>query len=199
MPFVIQVLCEYAVNPTPMNPVNPITPINMGSPDDTEIQFCTADVTAIVKTLARAQETGPDPETINAKRVGRVFGKMRLHEVPRPSGKVQPGAPKPSRARLWRATKRTLRQWLVSYHIEIPEEYAALPSSSSPLNGVNGANGVNGGSGDLAQPGSLDGTTQEAPCPRCGETQTPQPETLPDGSTAFRCARCGGVVATVPF
>jgi hypothetical protein len=171
MPLVIQALCEYSLNPsayinatTPINPVSPMNPINMGSPDDTEIQFSTADITAIVKTLAQAQETGPDPETISAKRVGRVFGKMRLQEVPRPSGKAQPGAPKPSRARLWRATKGILRQWLVSYHMEIPEEYAALPSPSSPLNGVHGANGVNGGCGIVAQPGSPNGVTPAEPC-----------------------------------
>jgi DNA-directed RNA polymerase subunit RPC12/RpoP len=39
----------------------------------------------------------------------------------------------------------------------------------------------------------------EAACPQCGETQTPHPEALPDGSTVFRCARCGGIVDRVPF
>lgn len=172
MPLVIQALCEYGMNPsaymnatTPINPVNPIDPIKVGSPDDAEMQFLTADITAIVKDLAQAQENGPDPETISPKRVGRVFGRMRLQEVPRPSGKAQSGGKKPSRARIWRATKRTLRQWLVSYHMEIPEEYAALPSPFSPPNGANGVNGVNGGSGIVAQPGSPDGATQEATCP----------------------------------
>src|SRR5262245_60232891 len=77
----IQALCEYGANPgayvnstTPINPVNPMNPINMGSPDDAEIQFATIDITAIVKTLAQAHETGPDQETISARRVGRVFG-----------------------------------------------------------------------------------------------------------------------------
>jgi hypothetical protein len=176
-----------------------MNPLNMGSPDDAEIQFSTADITAIVKTLAQAQETGPDPETITPKRVGRVFGTMRLTEVPRPSGKTQPGAPKPSRVRQWRITKRVLRQWLVSYHLDIPDECKNISPPSSPPNWVNGANGVNGGSDDLAQPGSQDGAMQDIPCPQCGEIQTPQPETLPDGSTAFRCVRCGWVMSTIPF
>jgi predicted RNA-binding Zn-ribbon protein involved in translation (DUF1610 family) len=199
MPLVIQALCDYAVHPTPINPVNPMNPINMGSPDDTEIQFSTADITAIVKTLAQAQETGPDPETINAKRVGRVFGKMRLQEVPRPSGKAQPGAPKPSRARIWRATKGILRQWLVAYHLEIPDEFKNISQPSSPSNGVHGVNGVNGGCGIVAQPGSPNGATHDETCPQCGETQAPQPEILPDDSTVFRCVQCGWVVSTVPF
>jgi hypothetical protein len=206
MPLVIQALCEYGLNPsaymtatTPINPMNPIDPIKVESPDDAEIQFATAGIAAIVKTLAQAQETGPDPETITAKRVGRVFGKMRLQEIPRPSGKTHPGAPKPSRARIWRATKKVLRQWLVSYHLDIPDEFKNISPPSSIPNGVHGVNGVNGGSGDLAQPGNPDGATQDIPCPHCGETQTPQPEPLPDGNTAFHCARCGYVLTTVPF
>jgi hypothetical protein len=59
-----------------------------------------------------------------------------------------------------------------------------------------GGHGING---IAAQPGSSNGATQEETCPQCGEAQPSQPEALPDGSTAFRCARCGGVMATVPF
>jgi hypothetical protein len=85
----------------------------------------------------------------------------------------------------------------VSYHLEIPDEFNNLSQPSSPLNGVNGVNGVNGGIG--AQPSGSNGTPHEETCPQCGETQTPQPEILPDGSTVFSCTRCGGVLATVPF
>jgi hypothetical protein len=207
MPLVIQALCEYAINPTPINPMNPITPINMGSPDDAKIHFLTADITAIVKTLAEAQETGLDPETITAKRVGRVFGKMRLYEVPRPSGKVPPGTPKPSRARTWRATKAILRQWLLAYHMEIPDEFnncTHATSSLPPLNGVNGVHGVNGGvaappSGLGAQPGSANGTEGETVCPHCGARGTPHTESFPDGSTALRCTQCHRIQEVVPF
>jgi hypothetical protein len=176
--------------------MTPVNPIKVGSPDDAEMQFLTADITTIVKDLAQIQENGPSLKAISAKHVGRVFGKMRLQEVPRPSGKAHPGAPKPSRARIWRATKGMLRQWLVSYHMEIPDEFTKTSPPSSPPNGVHG---VHGGSGDVAQPESPDGATQDIPCPHCGETQTPQPEILPDGSTVFRCARCGEIVSTVPF
>ena len=61
------------------------------------------------------------------------------------------------------------------------------------------ASGTSGTSGIVAQPGSPNGSTQEEPCPQCGEAQPPGPESQADGSTAFRCAGCGGVVATVPF
>jgi len=158
---VILALCEYGIDPsasinlaTPMNPMNPVNPMKVESPDDAEIQLLTADIPTLVKALAQAQDNGPDLETISPKRAGQMCGRMRLPEVPPPSGKVQPGGKNPSRACLWRATKGMLRQWLVSYHLEIPEEYAALPSPSSPPNGVHGVHGIHGGRGIVAQPGS---------------------------------------------
>jgi hypothetical protein len=123
---------------TPINPINPDTPIKLESMDDAEICFLTADITAIVKVLAETKENGPNPETITTKRVGRVFGKMRLTEVPRPSGTAPPCAPKPSRARIWQTTKRVIRQWLVSYGMDIPEEFTSAPPHTHQANGVNG-------------------------------------------------------------
>jgi hypothetical protein len=89
IPLVIQALCAYG--PTPINPMNPVNPIKVGSPGDTEIQFLTVDIPAMIKALAQAQENGPDLETISPKRAGQVCGRMRLPEVPLPSGKVQSG------------------------------------------------------------------------------------------------------------
>jgi hypothetical protein len=152
-PLVIQALCEYGLDPnkyrhtpTPMNPINPIT---FGSMDDAEIYFLTADITTLVKEIAEAKDNGPDPERINPRRVGRVGGRLRLHAVPRPSGKAQPGAPKPSRARIWCMTKRQVRELLLSYHLDVPEAYETTPCAYPPLHGVNGVVGVHGGDNDL--------------------------------------------------
>jgi hypothetical protein len=94
-PLVIQALCEYGLDPgkyrpspTPMNPNKPVNPVTLGSMDDVEISFLTADITAIVQDIAEAKDNGPDPERISARRVGRVFGRLRLHAVPRSSGKT---------------------------------------------------------------------------------------------------------------
>jgi hypothetical protein len=151
-PLVIQALCEYGLDPgkyrhapTPVNPNNPINPVTLGSMDDIEISFLTADITAIVQEIAAAKDNGPDPERISARRVGRVFGSLRLHAVPRSSGKAQPGAPKPSRARVWRMTKRHMRELLLSYHLDVPEAYETMPCVYPPLHGVNGVVGVHGG------------------------------------------------------
>ena len=56
--------------------------------------------------LAQEQELGIEPETISSRRIGRIFGKMRLREKPRSGsgGKRQR-----------RITKRELRRWLLSY------------------------------------------------------------------------------------
>ena len=194
MPLVIQGLCQYGIAPaTPINPINPINPIKWGSPDETEIQFSTADITELVITLAQNQETDMDPQAINTRRVGRVFGRMRLEKVQRPSGATSQGGTRPSRARLWKATKGMLRQWLVSYHMEVPEEYAAQPVPSPPLNGVNGVNGGDGGDGGdgassfseapLVPPMADPGGTQA--CPQCG-----QPLRLAVGGKGVYCTGC---------
>jgi hypothetical protein len=78
----------------------------------------------------------------------------------------------PSCVRL-RATKRMLRQWLVSYRMEILDECKNTAQSSSPPNGVHGVNGVNGGVG-----ASSNGAASQEPsqagdlCPQCGESLT---------------------------
>jgi hypothetical protein len=174
-PLVIEALCDFGINPTPTNPANPTNPINIGSLDDAEIQFSTADITALVKTLAQNKEAGAEADKITTHRVGRVFRGIRLEEVQRPSGKQQPGTPKPSRARQWKTTKGNLRACLVSYHMDIPEEYEASASTpqqtqnttplSPPLNGVNGVDGVNGGVRASPQGPSQSGE----PCPHCGQ------------------------------
>jgi hypothetical protein len=201
IPLVIQALCEYGIDSsasmspaTPINSINPVDPIKIGSPDDADIRFLTADITTMVKALANTQENGPDPETISTKRVGRVFGKMRLKEVPRPSGKAQSGGAKPSRARIWQATKGILRQWLVSYHMEIPEEYAVQPVPSPPLNGVNGANGVNGGVG--ASPAFSTFTATELWCRMCQRSRPFRTVTALDGTEVFVCLECDTDVGT---
>jgi hypothetical protein len=57
LPLVIQALCGYG--PASINPMNPVDPIKVGSPDNAEIQFLTADRTTMVKALAQTQENGP--------------------------------------------------------------------------------------------------------------------------------------------
>jgi hypothetical protein len=95
---------------------------------------------------------------------------MRFKEVSRPSAKAPPGAPNSLRARLWRATKRMLRQWLVSYHMEIPDEFANTSSPSSQPNRVHGVNGVNGGVGASSDRAvSQEPSEAGDPCIECGE------------------------------
>jgi hypothetical protein len=98
-----------------------------------------SDITEMVKEFAQAKENGPDPERVSKSRVGRVFGSIRLREVPRPSGKAQPGGAKPSRAHIWSATKKRLRELLLSYHMDIPEEYTS--TSVQPSGGSGGSGG----------------------------------------------------------
>ena len=206
LPLVIEALCDFGINPTPINPINPINPISVGSLDDAEIQFSTEDITGLVKTLAQDKEIGAEADKITTRRVGRLFRGIRLEEVPRPSGKRQPGAPKPSRARRWKTTKRNLRACLMAYHMDIPPEYAELPpsppqtqnstlsslSSSSPLpsilNGGNGINGVNGGGG--ASPTFLAFTATELWCRTCQRSQPFRTITALDGTEVLVCIGC---------
>src|SRR5262249_20783066 len=134
----------------------------------------TATITEIAKQLAQEEELGFEAEQISARRIGRVFGRMRLKEQPRSGsgGKRQ-----------WRLSKGELRKWLLSYGIPLPERLfadASIPTSAPPaphdaddedtpeegaapwdLGGddtppPNGANGVDGANGAAlaAQPGS---------------------------------------------
>jgi hypothetical protein len=47
--------------------------------------------------------------------------------------------------------------------------------------------------------GHPNGALQTEICRHCGAQQTPQPEPREDGSTLFRCARCGEAITMVPF
>jgi len=126
----IQALCHYAIKA--------MSAISVGvSAPEKNISFTTADLTEIVRTLAKDQETDIEPESINTKRVGRVLGKMRLKEKPRPGGKGP---------RQWQLTKAELQRWLVSYGRPIPQEFCDVVSSS-PCPSTNGTDGIDGANG----------------------------------------------------
>ena len=108
----IRALCHYAISA--MSVMNP------ESPEQTEMVFATADLTAVVHALAQQQEIGMDPTDISPKRVGRVLGKMRLKEQPRPGGKGK---------RQWRLTKGELRRRLMSSNLPLPSELFGEPAS----------------------------------------------------------------------
>jgi hypothetical protein len=127
----------------------------------------------------------------NAKAVGIILSKLRLPKDRETSS---------GRGRHRLISQKEVCQLAIAHHLvhltdnmsdmaelvhlsdePSPSDCDDVPLSDTPLS--NGANGA----------------VQAEPCPQCGEPQMPQPETLPDGSTAFRCARCGWVVNTVPF
>jgi hypothetical protein len=130
-------------------------------------------ITDIAKKLAEEEELGFEPEQITSRRIGRVFGRMRLREQPRSGsgGKRQ-----------WRLSKGELRRWLISYGISLPPTF--FPDGASPP--ANGANGVHGANGAerATRSGSPESATQEETRPQRGEAQTPSPAALPDGSPA---------------
>jgi hypothetical protein len=160
MALTIRALLHYSISS--------VSSISRGSGEDAENCFETATITHIAKELAQEQELGIDPEQISSRRIGRIFGKMRLHEKPRSGsgGKRQ-----------WRITKGELRRWLLSYGFPLPDTLFddLHPSDTPPTNGANGVDGANGA--DLAaHPESPNGATQEESWPPCGEGQPPQPE-----------------------
>jgi hypothetical protein len=127
MALTIRALLRYSVSS--------VSSIKKESAEDAENCFETATITDIAKQLAQDQELGLQADEITTRRVGRVFGRMRLREKPRigSGGKRQ-----------WICTKGDLRRWLLSYGMSLPEVIFAdvLPPSPNGANGVNGANGA---------------------------------------------------------
>jgi hypothetical protein len=150
-----------------------VSSIRRESAESAENCFETAMITDIAKKLAEEEELGFEPEQITSRRIGRVFGRMRLREQPRSGsgGKRQ-----------WRLSKGELRRWLISYGISLPPTF--FPDGASPP--ANGANGVHGANGAerATRSGSPESATQEETRPQRGEAQTPSPAALPDGSPA---------------
>jgi hypothetical protein len=170
--------------------INSISSISAESSEDATMDFATAEITDLVKQRVQDQELGFRAEDITTRRVGRVFGQMRLREKPRSGsgGKRQ-----------WICTKGELRSWLLSYGMPLPN--TLFPNGAPPS--TNGANGVNGANGarevETAEPGGIpvdvsangahdrgpQRATSPGPCTECGADE------WHPGLTAWRCQQCG--------
>jgi len=118
---VIRALCRYAV--TAVRAVNVETLTESFS-------FGTSAIAKLAKELAEEIEADIDPESITARRVGRVLGKMRLR------------ADRTAKRKGWRITVGDILGWLTAYGIEPPEEFANLQTAPLPINGIVGTNGT---------------------------------------------------------
>jgi hypothetical protein len=163
MALTIRALLHYSVSS--------VSSITRESGEDAENCFETATITEIAKQLAQDEELGFDPEQISSRRVGRVFGRMRLKE------KARSGS---GGKRQWRLSKGELRRWLLSYGLLLPGTLFTdvAVSHPPPPNGANGVHGANG-AGLAAQPGSPNGTTLAGLCPE-GEGVTDAGHSLAD-------------------
>lgn len=99
--LVIKGLCHLA------NSAN--SAISSGMPAYIDVE--TQQVTEAVQDIVRSTEVDIDEKRINNKTVGRVLGKLRLTEVPRPGGKG-------SRKR--RVLKDDFKKWETSYALTMP-------------------------------------------------------------------------------
>jgi hypothetical protein len=98
--LVIHALCRYAVSTG-----SAVSRETLGQ----SFTFSTGAITQLAKDLADEIEADLDLETITARRVGRVLGKMRL----RPD--------RTARAKGWKMTFGDLLGSLTAYGIELPE------------------------------------------------------------------------------
>jgi hypothetical protein len=155
--------------------VSSVSSMKKGSPEDAENCFETATITEIAKQLAQDEELGFEAEQISSRRIGRVFGRMRLKAQPRSGsgGKRQ-----------WRLSKGELRRWLLSYGFSLPDTLFAdfVTSPTPPLNGANGVDGANGAE-LVTQPGSTNGVTPAESC-HGGEGIVDAGQTLADQTPA---------------
>ncbi len=115
--LVIRALCRYAVCA--------VSAVNVETLD-ASFSFGTNAITKFTKEVAEETEADMDPESITARRVGRVLGKMRL----RPE--------RTNKAKGWKMTVGDLLNWLTAYGIEPPEEFAELQMAHPSINGTNG-------------------------------------------------------------
>jgi len=167
--------------------ISSISSIKKASGEDAETYFETVTITEIAKQLAQEQELGFKPEEITSRRVGRIFGKMRLRTKPRSGsgGKRQ-----------WRIAKGELRRWLISYGFPLPDTlFDELHSSDTPptnrANGVNGANGAGGASASTTPPPAFTAlTASELRCPTCDASVSFRVLPQLDGAEVYLCATC---------
>jgi len=116
--LVIRGLCRYAVNA-----VNAVC-----SEIPHEFQVKTADITEATISVAQELEADIEANWINARRVGRVLGKMRLRKDR--SGK----------SKAWRVALSDLARWTKSYGIPLPSELSNQENGTLPINGTNDEN-----------------------------------------------------------
>jgi hypothetical protein len=70
----------------------------------------TEQVRQAVVVVARDSESDINTERVTGRSVGRILGKMRLRQEPRPGGKG---------SRKWRVTMADLERWTHSYHLDL--------------------------------------------------------------------------------
>ena len=117
---VIRALCRYAVND--------VHDVTKETPEATTFAFGTSAITKLAKELAEEIEADIDPESITARRVGRVLGKMRLR------------ADRTTKRRGWKMSLGDLLGWLTAYGIQAPDEFADLQTAPSHTNVIDDTN-----------------------------------------------------------
>jgi hypothetical protein len=119
--LVIRALCRYAADA--------VCAINVETLP-ASFSFQTAAIAKLAKEIAEEIEADIAEESITARRVGRVLGKMRLK------------ADRSARCKGWRMTLGDLLGRLTAYDIPIPDEFAGLQAAPLSTNGTAGADGT---------------------------------------------------------
>src|SRR5262249_39717913 len=93
---------------------------------NSETGLSTKEITDEIKELAKDEEWGIDPETVNSKKVGRILGRLRFKKVPRKNG-------------------NEARKWQVDLaHLAHLKAVFSLTDTLPQINGTNGTLGTNG-------------------------------------------------------
>jgi Domain of unknown function (DUF3854) len=216
--WVIRALCHYATNATSAT-------MQVGLLQVEGWEFPTKEIKQSLVILLQDEETGIDISTISTDRIGRLLGKLRLKKKPRKvASDPRQWQLSKQELRHWLVSYGMSLPDTIFPQQSSPSpsgtsgttsssSSSSSPSTTSPqTSGTSGTNGhfssnatsdspltLSGASGIVAQPGSVNGATQEETCPQCGETQRPNVEILGDGSTIFRCSQCSAVLDRTPF
>jgi hypothetical protein len=115
--------------------------------------FTAADITKNATKIVTQEDWDFDLEYVTARRIGRVMGRLRLAEVPRPGGI---GSRKRS------VSLQDLAQLAQSYNIALPSKLQVILDSGTQAQNTNGSNGINGSNG----PNSVQPQTGSQPTPQ---------------------------------
>ena len=166
--LVLQSLCQCAISAIKAN-----SAINKKKNGHFEIKV--SEVVVVAKTNVEEDEWDIDKEKITNRWVGRVMGKLRFDQAPRPGGKG---------SRLWKIELEFLVQLAKSYNVYLPEELAIILAIKSAPHGENGTDGTNGSDGTETinlneRSDNYDPRIKpDKPCPSCKENDYRQ---RPDG------------------